>query len=75
MTPAVRRLVRQLATLWATVALVELALWWLLWRNAYLQPLFRTPALLAPVVGVLATLAALRRRSGDDRRHRHERRG
>lgn len=74
MTPAARRLARQLVTVWLTVALVEFLLWWFLWRGSYTRPLFETPALLVGIGGVLATLGALRQRRGADRRDRAERR-
>ena len=67
MTPEGRFAIRRVATVWSVVALVELALWWLLYRNNYYRPLFSAPALLAPVGGVIATLHAIRVR-GRDRR-------
>lgn len=75
MTPSRRRLVRQLVATWATVAIVEAVLWWVLWRSAYMRTLFTLPASVVLVLGVLATLGALRRRRGDDRRRMEERRG
>lgn len=75
MTPAQRRLVRQLVATWAAVAILEAVLWWVLWRSAYTRTLYALPASVVLVVGVLATLGALRRRRGDDRRRSEERRG
>ena len=74
MTPAQRRLVRQLVATWATVAILEVLLWWVLWRSAYMRTLWTLPASVVFIVGVLATLGALRRRRGDDRRRSEERR-
>ena len=74
LSPAHRRLLRQVAAIWTTVAIIEAGLWWVLWRSAYLRTLWLLPAALVVVVGVLATLGALRRRRGDDRRRSEERR-
>ena len=72
MTPEGRHALRRVATVWGVVALVELALWWLLYRNRFYQPLWTTPALLVVVLGVAATVQAVRvrnreRRAGDRR--------
>ena len=72
MTPEARHALRRVSTVWAIVALVELALWWVFYRNRFYQPLWMTPALLALVIGVAATVQAVRvrnreRRAGDRR--------
>ena len=72
MTPEGRHALRRVAVVWVVVALVEGALWWVLYRNRFYQPLWMTPALLAIVAGVAATVQAVRvrnreRRAGDRR--------
>ena len=72
MTPESRYALRRVAIVWAIVALVQLALWWMLYRGSFYRPLWKMPSLLALVAGVLGTLHALRvrrrdRRTGDRR--------
>ena len=76
MTPRHRAL-RRVATVWLVVALVEVALWWMLARSNFYRPLWKAPALLALVAGVGGTVHALRVRARDrragDRRQREQR--
>jgi hypothetical protein len=72
MTPEARHALRRVASVWTIVAIVELVLWWTLYRSRFYQPLWITPALLALVGGVVATVQAVRvrnreRRAGDRR--------
>lgn len=74
MTPDLRHALRRLARVWLFVAIVELALWWMLYRGPFYRPLWTAPALLALVGGVVGTVHALRarardRRDGDRRAH------
>ena len=75
MTPEARHALRRVGSVWAVAALIELALWWVLYRNRFYQPLWATPALLVLVIGVAATVQAVRvrnreRRAGDRREAR-----
>ena len=73
MTPDTRHALRRVAAVWSVVALIEIALWWMLYRGSFYRPLWKMPALVTLVAGVLGTLHALRRRHRDrregDRRH------
>ena len=80
MTPEGRHALRRVATVWGIVALAELALWWVLYRNRFYQPLWITPALVVAVVGVALTVHAVRvrnreRRAGDRRATANRRAG
>ena len=80
MTPEGRYALRRVITVWVVVALVQVALWWLFYRNRFYQPLWVTPALLVVVAGVAATVHAVRvrnreRRAGDRRNTANRRAG
>ena len=80
MTPEARHALRRVATVWGVVASIELALWWVLYRNRFYQPLWMTPALLVVVVGIALTVHAVRvrnreRREGDRRARANRRAG
>ena len=80
MTPEARHALRRVGTVWTVVALIELALWWVLYRNRFYQPLWITPALLVVVIGVALTVQAVRvrnreRRAGDRRAQANRRAG
>lgn len=71
---------RRVAMVWGVVASIELALWWVLYRNRFYQPLWMTPALVMLVVGVVLTVHAVRvrnreRRGGDRRAEANRRAG
>jgi type VI protein secretion system component VasK len=66
-TPDSRHALRRVLSVWLTVALVELALWWVLYRSRFYRPLHLIPAVIVLVAGVLGTLQALRRRRRDRR--------
>lgn len=72
MTPEGRHALRRVIIVWAVVGLIQLVLWWMLYRSNFYQPLWVTPALLVIVGGVAATVHAVRvrnreRRAGDRR--------
>ena len=67
MSPDSRHALRRVLSVWLVVALVELGLWWVLYRSRFYRPLHLVPAVAVFVAGVLGTLQALRRRSRDRR--------
>lgn len=80
MTPEGRYALRRVIAVWAVVGLIQLALWWMFYRNRFYQPLWVTPALLVLVAGVAATVHAVRvrnreRRAGDRRAQANRRAG
>jgi hypothetical protein len=67
MTPKARYALRRVAKVWATVAVIEALLWWMLYRGSFYRPLWGPPAVLVLAGGVVGTLHALRVRNRERR--------